>query len=274
MRCAHWRHVSMMLVCALGLSLASCHQSPPATAPTASDANQSVDHVPQNAPGTATQAATSRAAPTPAQSFATLMRALPATEQTGVRDWYQRMGGPSMDDATPAQVAWMQARYYPMPADIARAESMSETELKAAAGTGNTTAQILYVARLLDEFHAHLAAGQSFFEVPTRFIMGISATMPQILASGSPYAGYLFAAKDRLIDLGGVESKAATQLAGLVWASKFGDTRADRLLKTPTVQAVNSPMATMAMDRMLHEAVRGNPKLFSTPVSPIPPSSH
>lgn len=259
----------LLFVCVLGLPLGACHHGPAAE----SAASQSVDQVPYKASGATAHSMASRTALTPEQNFASMVQALPAKEQTRVHDWYKLIGAPSMDDATLAQIAWMRARHYPMPADIARAESMSKAELKAAANTGDTTAQILYVARLLDEHSAHVQAAGASNKVAARLWVEVSETMRQILASGSPYAGYLFAAQDRLTHPD-IESNAATQLAGLVWASKFGDTRADRLLNTPTVQAVNGTIAGAAISLMLTKAMYGNPGLFSTPVSTIPPSNH
>lgn len=270
-RCTHRRHASVMLVCTLGLSLGACHQGPPAATPTVSDADRSTNHVPQKASDTTAHSATFRSAPPPTQRFASMVQALPTKEQTRVRDWYQRIGGPSMDGATAAQIAWMQARHYPMPADIARAESMNEAELKAAADTGDTTAQILYVVRLLDEYSEHASANTPTSEtIRRRARTEVNRMMPQVLASGSPYAGYLYAAKSRLMYPGKLELNAPAQLAGLVWASKFGDTRAGRLMRSPAVQAVNGATAAAAITVMLGIAILDNPRLFSARVSPIP----
>lgn len=256
----------LTLLVALGLSLAACHRGPEAEA---SNMGQAAKHGPKIASGAAPQAIAGSAAPTPTRSFTALMQALPAKEQSRVQDWYDRIGAPAMGDATPAQVAWMQANHYPMPADIVRAESMSKAELKAA-GTGDTTAQILYVASLLNEYGARASAGVASNRVADGLWIDVSATMRQILASGSPYAGYLFAAQDRIMHPD-TESNAATQLAGLVWASKFGDTRANALLNTPAVQAVGAATAATAINLMLKTALYGNPTLFSTTVAPLPP---
>lgn len=214
-------------------------------------------------------------------SFTVLMGRLNARQQTQVRDWYSLIDAPAVDDATPAQVAWMQARGYPMPDDIARAESISQTELKTAAGTGDTKAQILYFANLLGEYNRIYGSVKgpvdpARYRDPNRIRLldEINRTMLQVLASGSPYAGYLYAAEDRLMYSGDLESSAASLLAGLVWASKFGDTRADQILNSPTVQAVNAVTAGAAMNLMLKKALYANPALFSTSITPIPSSNH
>ena len=169
----------------------------------------------------------------------------------------------------------MQARHYPMPNDIVRAESMSDAELKAAAATEDPTAQILYVARLLNKYSANIERGMSFNDRgQVRLQTEIGQIMPQILASGSPYAGYLYAAKVRLMGSNGVESSASAQLAGLVWASKFGDIRANQLMNTPEVQVVDAALAIAEMSSMLNDATRGGEKVFSTPVVPIPVTNH
>lgn len=272
-----YRYRAALLAVGLGLSLAACHQSSPtANEAAASDAARSTGAASRQSSGNTTQAAKPAATEAPTQSFARLMQALPAKEQAHVSDWYERMGGPSMDNATPAQVAWMQARHYPMPADVARAALMSKTELKSTADSGDTTSQILYVARLLGEYNAYVSTGTPMTEAQYRnpnlapLVIEIGRMMRQILPSGSPYAGYLYAARARLMYPNNGESNAATQLAGLVWASKFGDTRAKALLNAPAVQAVDAATAASAINLMLKTALYGNPTLFSTTVSPLP----
>lgn len=279
MRSLYQPRSGLLLAVAMGLSLTACHQGPATTnAATASATDRLADDASRQRSGDTVHPINPVTAAVQTKSFASLMRALPSKEQVRVSDWYERTGGPPMDNATPTQIAWMQARHYPMPADIARAASMSEAELKAAAGTGDTTAQILYVARLLDEYSAYVSAGTPMtparYRDPNFIRLGdeISRMMRQILPSGSPYAGYLFAAKDRLMHPD-IESNAATQLAGLVWASKFGDTRANRLLNTPTMQVVDAATAGSAIALMLNEAIYANPTLFSAPVVPLPPSN-
>lgn len=273
----------LFVVGAMGFSLGACQRGQHESTSAPSGASPSASTAPQNAPDPATYPVASNAPPPGnTRSFAALMRELKPQERVDVREWYHRIGGPSMDSATPAQVAWMQARHYPMPADIARAASMSESELKAAAGTGDTTARILYVARLLDEYNRLYGSinGPSDpvrYRDPNRFRLldQINVMMPQILASGSPYAGYLYAARDRLTNPGDKVSNAGSRLAGLVWASKLGDTRADRLLNAPVVQAVNASAGTTAMGLMLTRAtlVTGDVSSFAMPVVPIPASN-
>lgn len=245
-----------------------------ATAAMASRANQPVDRPGPTASRSITHPVATNAETTRTDSFASLMRALKSQEQIQVREWYETIGAPSMDDATPAQIAWMQARHYPMPADIARAKSMSTTDLKAAASTGDTTASILYAARLLKEYNTRISAGMPYSN-PTqgRLAREAAGLMPRILASGSPFAGYLFAARYRLMYPRNTATNAATQLAGLVWASKFGDTRANRLLDTPLLQGVDAASAGAAMNLILKKATNANPALFLRPVVPIPSSN-
>lgn len=263
--CRHCKQLTLFAV--LGLSLGACHQGSDATV---AKVDQTTNQEAQNTSSSAAQTTTLGADPRWAQSFTSLMQSQPAKEQSRVRDWYDRIGAPAMDDATPAQVAWMQAHHYPMPADIVRSESMSNAELKAAS-TSDTTAAILYVARLLKAYDSRVSAAGASGSAADDLWIEVSATMRQIFASGSPYAGYLYAAQDRVMHPD-IESNAATQLAGLVWASKFGDTRADALLKMPTVRAVGAATAVSATNLMLKTALYGNPTLFSTTVSPLPPS--
>lgn len=272
------RHgVGWTAVCTVGLLLGACHQSPPA----ASEAKQLPDQLTPGPSRSTTRWVAPNAGPARANSFANLLRELDPQEQAKVHGWYRRLGTPSMNDATPAQVAWMQARNYPMPADIARADSMSTADLKTAADTGNPTAQNLYLARLLVEYHRVYGSingpsDPARYRDPNRRLLlhEINRSMPEILASGSPFAGYLFAARYRLMYPENTATNAATQLAGLVWASKFGDTRASRLLSTSAVQAVDAATAGAAMNLILKRAARANPRLFLIPPTPIPSIRH
>jgi hypothetical protein len=268
-----------LLVVGLGLSLAACHQSSPTADATAkSAADRSTDVASRQPSGGTIPTAKPAATGVQARGFATLMQALPADKQVRVSDWYKRMGGPPIDNGTPAQVAWMEARHYPMPADIARAASMSQAKLRSAADTGNTTAQILYTTRLLNEYNAYITADTPMtvarYRDPNFVRLGgeIDRMMRQILPSGSPYAGYLFAAKARLMNPSNDKLIASSQLAGLVWASKFGDARANRLLDAPTMQAVDAAAAATAINGMLTAAMYANPSLFSATIVPIPAS--
>lgn len=280
MKCSCHRHAHLILSCALGLSLMACGKdSLTTTSPTAASASTAHDldrgNQDLNQAGQRLSTRQGSSAPTSQSSFAALMQRLSALDQTRVRGWYRRIAAPEMDDATPEQFAWMRARHYPMPEDIARAESMSNNELRAAANGGDITAKILYEARLLEEYNAYVSAGMTYDNMNRLHLLDeINAIMPQILASGSPYAGYLYAARSRLMHPRDVEQSTRDQLAGLVWASKLGDTRADMLLDTPVMQAVVGGAGASAMSLMLARAtMAGNPPSFTTPIVPIPPAA-
>lgn len=265
----------------LGLSLTACDQTAGKAGATAVPAaDRSVEGMPRHVAGSTAQPRGLRAATVQTQSFASLMQALPAKERILVSAWYEWLGGPSMDTATPAQVAWMEARHYPMPADIARAALLSESELKAAAATGDTLSGILYVARMLDNYNrvydsVNGPSDPARYRDPDRLrlLVEVDQTMRQLLASGSPFAGYLYAAKSRLMYPRDGELAASAKVAGLIWASKFGDTRADRMLLSPVLQAVNAGTAAAQVTAMLMWPLSDNPMLFSTPVVVMPPSN-
>lgn len=271
------RRTCQTLIVAVALSLSACQGRQPESALGATSVGNSAARTAEMVPNAVSKPGTRSTAPSETHSFAALMGRLDADQQVQVREWYSRINAPSMDKATPPEVAWMRARGYPMPADIARAATMSEAELKAAAGSGETTALVLYIARLLEIYERAYGSVQGRLD-PARYrdparirlVLEVGRTMPQVLASGSPYAGYLYAAKDRLMCPGSVESNAASQLAGLVWASKLGDTRADQLLNDPFVRAVDAATASTAMSLMLHKAMYVNPQFLSMPVIPIP----
>lgn len=203
-------------------------------------------------------------------SFAALLHRLPAAQQASVREWYERMGAPSMQGATAAQVAWMRARGYPMPDDIARAAAMSDAELRATANHGNTTARVLLVARQMQSFAARMESTGGYTRWETSALPDVILQMRELLGSGSPFAGYLYAAKARIMHPRNEEGVASSEVAGLVWASKFGDTRASLLLNDPRLQAANAAGATIEMSSMLSIALQVNPNLFSARPVAIP----
>lgn len=264
------RSSELACLCIAALLLGGCNRTPSA-APTV----PSTVGAPN---GTAHQAAPrvdqSDAKPTATRSFTALIQELPLPQQRRVLQWYERIGVPTMENVTAEQVAWMEQRGYPMPAEIARAEVKSDAELKAEADTGDAIARTLYVDRLLDEYGRRTDARGSGDGLPLRLIDGIGQAMPQILATGSPFAGYLYAAQARTMSAGDPNAVAAGQLAGLVWANQFGDSRAAILMKTPTIQAVDPWTAAVVMNSMLSDAIRENPMLLETAPVPIPAASH
>lgn len=272
------RYTGVIFGVTLGLSLVACREGD-LNKGLAVSSTVNTSHETSGMTARPMSASNTSSQPIHTRGFAALMGDLKASQQNLVREWYRRFGGPPMGEATPAQVAWMQARGYPMPADISRAESMSEAELRTAANSGDTAAEILYVSHLLSEYNRIYGSVKGTID-PARYrdpnrirlLDEIARMMPRVLASGSPYAGYLYAAKERMAHPDDLESNAASLLAGLVWASKLGDTRANRLLNTPSVQAVNAATAGAAMNLMLKKALYANPTLFTAPIVPIPPS--
>lgn len=259
----------------LGLLLAACHESPNEQTTAATTASVKMPRIGPSADITRHQSSdvVAAAATTGTQAtFTVLMNELPAQQRVLVRDWYERLGAPSTESATAAQTNWMRKQHYPMPSDIAHQASMSTAELKAAASTGRTGAQILYLARQLHNFGQHLAQGYGYTRRKISPLPDIITTMRQLLGSGSPFAGYLYAAKARTLSPGNEKAIASARLAGLIWASKFGDTRATRLLNDPKMQAVNAGTVAVEVSTMLDTALQVNPQLFTTPVTPIPPS--
>lgn len=258
----------------LALPVVACHQAPPASSPAAASVGGGSGKASAQPSSTRTSTPAGsmlRTGSTPARSFTAMLQDLNAQDQARVREWYRLIDAPPMDNASPAQVEWMQARGYPMPADVIRAQSLSDGELKAAADTGGPTATALYIARRLAEYSEHSSAGMESYAISqVRVVVDTTLPMHHEIATGSPFAGYLYAARQRLLTPNDDEAIASAQLAGLVWASRFGDTRATLLLNAPNVQAVAAPNAASAMGLMLMQALHANPNLFTTSVVPIP----
>lgn len=218
----------------------------------------------------------------PNESFTALMSRLPAAQQAAVREWYHRIDAPPMRGATAGQVAWMRERHYPMPGEIARAATISTSELMAEARSGDTTAQILSIVRGLDDAERHQGqSGTSGMDSTARATFDATwGFMQEVLGSGSPFAGYLYPVYDyemnRILESSAglnanvVERDPARKLAGLVWASQFGDVRATLLLQDPHMQAVDAFSAGMAVQLMLSQALHANPGLFASSVVQMP----
>lgn len=277
------------IACAAVLMVPACSRSPstgavPGHAPTAKSAEGPASTRTGPVPSRHAQSVDGRlTSDDNLASFAALIAALPAAQQVKVREWYRSVDAPSMESATAAQVAWMRERHYPMPEDIARAESMTTAELKSAARVGDLTAQILFVVRRFDEMsdESHLANPAA---VALRQRSPVDATegMLEILGSGSPIAGYLypayqqatakfFAAHGMDIDQASQDrSVAIWRLGGLVWASKLGDGRATLLLRDPQLQAVDAFNAGMAIQVILMQALHANPELLRNSVVQMP----
>lgn len=144
------------------------------------------------------------------------------------------------------QVAWMAANGYPMPEDVAAADSLSDRDLLKLANQGNDKAAFLLAERQNRELVAFLAEGgkkSAYFdgaEGRNRFIEQTKVDQ-LVKQSNSPYKGYIQASEaisglyadqgQDVIDVG--------VIAGLIWASQLGDTRAGQFV---TDYVVENPM--------------------------------
>lgn len=221
----------VMLLCAL--AVAACH------APSAPQPSVEQDAMPlpsSSVPATpptssahlgspfAVASYDSAAALADVNDFNALIAPLPDVRRAEVTAWYKQYAADSMAFSSAAQWQWMRKLDYPAPDDVLRAASLSEARLRELALHGDIKANFFYLARLESEIAR--AGGLAALPIAeqTRLQGELTGSMDRALASGSPFAGYLFGGY--YATLHGAEGAAVGSAAGLVWAAANGDTNA------------------------------------------------
>lgn len=156
--------------------------------------------------------------------FGVLLARLPERRQAEVKAWYDDYAAGSMAFSSAEQWQWMRKLEYPAPDDVLRAARLSEARLRELALHGDIKANFLYLARLESEIAR--AGGLAALPIAeqARLRAELTESMGRALASGSPFAGYLFGGY--YATLHGAEGAAVGSAAGLVWAAANGDTNA------------------------------------------------
>ncbi|MBS0589531.1 MAG: hypothetical protein JSR65_02705 [Proteobacteria bacterium] len=136
---------------------------------------------------------------------------------------------------SPEQVAWMAQRGYPMPEDILAVKGMSDDDLRRLFDQGNDKAGFLLYERMSERVRARITAyeaggekvDQLFKEDPAFSVEAAKTRMfMQSLSdkSESAYKGYAVA-YDASFDSDPL-ARSTHIIAGLMWASMYGDSRA------------------------------------------------
>lgn len=139
-----------------------------------------------------------------------------AQQQHQVREFYDRYGESVFRFVRPEQLDWMIHRHYPMPDDILEAAILDDQHLKGRSDAGDIVATSLYYDRLLADIAEAAKQGDPSHRAQERLELE-----RRLLASGSPFAGYLLAHGARVTGSG-----LASELAAYAWAGHSGDWRA------------------------------------------------
>lgn len=138
---------------------------------------------------------------------------------------------------SPQQVAWMAQFGYPMPEDIIAAEHISDADLRALWKQGNDKAGFLLQERnaiavkaAQDTNRAQGKSDEDFWNTNPTISQDDRDGMDLMRRSHSPYKGYVQASisllgEDQLV-------KDSQIIAGLKWAERLGDFRANRFGET------------------------------------------
>ncbi len=139
-----------------------------------------------------------------------------AQQQRQVLEFYGRFGDSVFRFVRREQLDWMIDRHYPMPDDILEAAILDDQQLKGRSDAGDIVAASLYYDRLLADIAEAAKQGDPSHRAQERLELE-----RRLLASGSPFAGYLLAHGARVTGAG-----LASELAAYAWAGHSGDWRA------------------------------------------------
>ncbi len=160
---------------------------------------------------------------TVADNYQELLQLYSPTQQATIKAWYTDFSEHSMAFGNHAQWQWMQQHDYPTPDDVLRASRMSDAQLHDLATGGYTKANFFYLARLIDDYTMATQRSYASGNI-TELRTKLSASMNRALASGSPFAGYMF--KHYYATLHGRDVAGVGAACGFAWASGLGDSRA------------------------------------------------
>lgn len=162
---------------------------------------------------------------TVASNYNDLLQQYSPAQQAIIKAWYARYAADSLDFDSSGQWQWMQQHGYPTPDDVLRAAMLSTAQLRNLAISGDTKANFFYLARLLEGENntqmSEVAGAPNQNKILLQSEM--SASMNRALASGSAFAGYMFASYYMALHNG--DAIDIGRAAGLTWADSFGDSR-------------------------------------------------
>ena len=124
------------------------------------------------------------------------------------------------------QLEWLVKNGYPLPDDVLAASRMSAEELSVQARQGNFKAKVILLAREYANPESLKVEGTPNSGEMKR-VNGLREQMNDVVADGSPFAGYVWAVEHRQKP---VADGRAGVLAGYAYASSLGDARADEFM--------------------------------------------
>lgn len=170
-----------------------------------------------------------------AKTFKEWLAQFPPDQQAFIADFDKTHFSVYDTITSPEQVAWMAQHGYPMPEDILAAKNMSDDDLKRLSDQGNDKAGFLLHERMeerirsrIDEYVAGGGTSDQLFYSDLAFARDAmkTSTFFQTLygKSESAYKGYAiaYAASFDSDPL----ARSSKIIAGLLWASEYGDSRA------------------------------------------------
>ncbi|HMM58120.1 MAG TPA: hypothetical protein PKD77_11120 [Rudaea sp.] len=170
-----------------------------------------------------------------AKNFKEWLAQFPPAQQSLITDFDKTHFSVYDTITSPEQVAWMAQHGYPMPEDILAATRMSDDDLKRLSDHGNDKAGFLLYERMaqrirsrVDDYVASGGNKEQLLREDFSFALDAmkTATFLQSLYkdSESAYKGYAIA-YDASFESDPLD-RSSRIIAGLMWASKYGDSRA------------------------------------------------
>ena len=159
------------------------------------------------------------------------------------------------------QLEWLVKNGYPLPDDVLAASRMSAEELSAQAKQGNFKAKAMLLTREYEN-PTSLKVDGAPDSGEMKKILAMGEHMNDVVAEGSPFAGYVWAFEHRQKP---VADGRAGVIAGYAYASTLGDARADVFMgEFARVNPGMSATEAISSYKVILIAASKNPQLANT----------
>lgn len=159
------------------------------------------------------------------------------------------------------QLEWLVKNGYPLPDDVLAASRMSAEELSVQARQGSFKAKVMLLAREYANPEPLKVEGAPNSGEMKR-INELREHMNDVVADGSPFAGYVWVAEHRQKP---VADGRAGVIAGYAYASTLGDARADEFMgEFARVNPGMSATEAISSYKVILSAASKNPQLANT----------
>lgn len=192
-------------------------------------------------------------------------------QQAQIRAFYAKFGSTGLGGSygfdnvfsfkNEKQLEWLVKNGYPLPEDALVASSMSTDELSNQAKQGNFKAKAMLLARTYDNPMPLKVEGAPD-STEMKKILALGEHMNDVVADGSPFAGYVWAFGHRQKP---VADGRAGVIAGYAYASTLGDARADVFMgEFARVNPGMSATEAISSYKVILIAASKNPQLANT----------